>query len=52
MLGLENGSLVSWGLEGAIRYWNREGKSIQGGDPAAHPYGVEGVLGSREWDAR
>ena len=36
---------MSWGLEGAIRFWNQEGQTIQGGDPTAHPYGVEGTIG-------
>ena len=39
---------MSWGLEGAIRYWNREGESIPGGDPGAHRCGAKGVLGLKD----
>ena len=41
LLALADGRLVSRGLEGAIRFWNqKEGQSIQGDNPVAHPYGV------------
>ena len=45
LLALADGRLVSRGLEGAIRFWNQEGQSIQGDNPVAHPYGVGGMLG-------
>ena len=36
--------LVSWGWDGAIRFWTREGTRAEGGDDNAHRGGVGGVL--------
>jgi len=44
VFALDGRRLVSWGVDGAIRFWDRDGQPIPGGDPAAHPYGVGGVL--------
>jgi hypothetical protein len=35
--------LVSWGSDGAIRFWTLAGEPRAGGDPAAHKDGVDGV---------
>jgi WD40 repeat protein len=44
MLSLQNRRLVSWGGEGAIRFWDLEGHPLAGGALDAHFGGVEGVL--------
>jgi WD40 repeat protein len=36
--------LVSWGRDGAIRFWSRNGTSLAGGALDAHSGGVHGVL--------
>ena len=36
--------LVSWGADGAIRFWTLLGEPRPRGDPAAHWGGVAGVL--------
>jgi hypothetical protein len=35
---------VSWGHDGAIRFWSLTGEPCSGGDPRAHEGGVRGVL--------
>jgi hypothetical protein len=35
---------VSWGSDGAIRFWTLAGEPRPGGDPAAHQGGVGDVL--------
>ena len=39
VLLLPDGRLVSWGWDGAIRFWNQQGEPITGGDPVAHRTG-------------
>jgi hypothetical protein len=36
--------LVSWGRDGAIRFWTLAGEPLLGGDPAAHQGKVQGIL--------
>ena len=36
--------LVSWGADGAIRFWDRDGAARPGGDSKAHVGRVEGLL--------
>jgi hypothetical protein len=43
VLALADG-LVSWGGDGAIRFWSLSGEPRPGGDPKAHKGRVEGVL--------
>jgi hypothetical protein len=43
VLALDDG-LVSWGEDGAIRFWSRAGAPRAGGDPFAHEGGVLGVV--------
>ena len=43
VLALDDG-LVSWGRDGAIRFWDRAGQPRPGGDAQAHAGGVLGVL--------
>jgi hypothetical protein len=42
MLALADG-LVSWGWDGAIRFWSLAGEPRPGGDPKAHEGSVEDV---------
>ncbi|PBB30300.1 AAA family ATPase, partial [Mesorhizobium sp. WSM3882] len=43
VLALAN-RLVSWGFDGAIRFWSLQGEACSGGDAEAHAHGVRGVL--------
>jgi hypothetical protein len=43
MVALADG-LVSWGRDGAIRFWSLSGEPRPGGDPTAHQGGVRGLL--------
>jgi hypothetical protein len=36
--------LVSWGRDGAVRFWSRDGAALPGGAADAHYGGVKGVL--------
>ena len=36
--------LVSWGRDGAIRFWSADGERLSGGDDHAHAGDVDGVL--------
>ena len=51
MLALDE-RLVSWGPDGAIRLWSRDGMPLPGGGPDAHKGGVAGVLAlDGDWSA-
>ncbi|MEO1149679.1 MAG: WD40 repeat domain-containing protein [Pseudomonadota bacterium] len=44
VLAIEGGGLVSWGNDGALRFWGAQGTRIEGGDDKAHNGSINGVL--------